>query len=124
VADIIQATGLAAASMAEAAEGLTIDEARMRANIDATRGAIFAERAMILLGASLGRDVAHQLLEEATQQSLVEGRRLVEVLSEMPEVARHLDSEALRNLEAPEHYLGAAHAFRKQLLSPSKRKDS
>ena len=45
VAAIIQATGLAAASMAEVAEGLTVDKARMRSNIEATHGAIFAERA-------------------------------------------------------------------------------
>ncbi|HEY6185398.1 MAG TPA: 3-carboxy-cis,cis-muconate cycloisomerase, partial [Terriglobales bacterium] len=57
-ASIIQATGLAAASMAEVAEGLSINAARMRSNIDATHGVIFAERAAMLLGAKLERDVA------------------------------------------------------------------
>jgi 3-carboxy-cis,cis-muconate cycloisomerase len=117
VAAVIQATGVAAASMAEAIEGLEVSEARMRANIDSTRGAIFAERAMILLGKSLGRDAAHKLLEEATRQSSEKGCGLGEVLSKMPEVARFLDSAALHNLENPEEYLGVADEFRARLLS-------
>jgi 3-carboxy-cis,cis-muconate cycloisomerase len=117
VAALIQATGAAAASMADVAEGLTVDVDRMRANIHATRGVIFAERAMMLLGEELGRDTAHILLEEATRRSVLEGRRLHEVLGEMPEVTRHLDGETLKSLEYPEEYLGSADAFRKRLLS-------
>jgi len=117
VAAIIQATGVAASLMAEVAEGLAVDTARMRANIDATRGVIFAERAMMLLGQQLGRDVAHKILEEATRQSAAQGRRLVEVLAEMPEVTGHIDGATLRRLEEPEEYLGSAGAFRSRLLS-------
>ena len=80
VAAVVQSTGLAIASMAEVAEGLVVDTERMRANIDATRGAIFAERVMMLLGASMGRDVAHKLLAEATHQSIQQKRRLMDVL--------------------------------------------
>ena len=118
VAGIVQATGLAISSMAEVAEGLSVDAARMRANIEATRGVIFAERAMMLLGAKLGRDVAHKLLEEATRQSVSQGRRLAEVLAEMPEVKDKIDGETLSHIEIPEEYLGVADRFRNRLLSP------
>jgi 3-carboxy-cis,cis-muconate cycloisomerase len=114
---VIQATGLAAASMAEVAEGLSVDSIRMRANIDATRGVIFAERAMMLMGSALGRDVAHKVLEEATRRSVTENRRLAEVLATMPEVTRHLDKTALGQIEVPEAYLGSAEGFRKALLA-------
>ena len=117
VAALMQATGVAAASMAEVTEGLSVDGARMRANIEATKGIIFAERAMMLLGEKLGRDAAHKLLEEATQRSVTQGRHLYEVLGEMPEVSRHLDRETLKKLESPEEYLGSADAFRMRLLS-------
>jgi 3-carboxy-cis,cis-muconate cycloisomerase len=121
VATLIQATGVAAASMAEVAGGLTVDGERMRANIDATQGTIFAERAMMMLGEKVGRDVAHKLLDEAIRQRATQGRRrhlrLYEVLHEMPEVSRHLDRETLRQIEAPEEYLGSADAFRRRLLS-------
>ncbi len=118
VAALIQATGLAAASMAEVAEGLQVDPSRMRSNIQATHGAIFAERATMLLGAELGRDVAHQILQDAVRKSAKQKRRLSEVLAEIPEVSSHLDRAALRRLETPEEYLGSAEAFRRALLSP------
>ena len=116
-AAIIQATGLAAASMAEVARGITIDGARMRANIDATRGAVFAERAMMLLAPSLGRDTAYRILEEASRRSLAQSRRLVEVLCEMPEVTSRIDRAALSAIDVPEQYLGMAEYFRERLLS-------
>jgi len=120
VSGIVQATGLAIASMAEVAEGLTVDAARMRANIEATRGVIFAERAMMLLGETIGRDAAHKLLEDATRQSIKQQRHLADVLAEMPEVVRHLDSAILRELEVPERYLGVADEFRIRLLASAR----
>lgn len=117
VASVIQSTGLAAASMAEVAEGLTVDAARMRTNIEATRGVIFAERAAMLLASDLGRDVAHKLVEEATRKSVMQGRNLSEVLAEINEVTAHIDTSTLRELEVPEEYLGSAEVFREALLS-------
>lgn len=119
IAATVQATGMAVASMAEVAQGLTVDEARMRANIDATRGAIFAEKAMMVLGQKLGRDVAHKLLEEATRKAAEEGRHLAEILGETPEIAGRLDVNMLRELEIPEKYLGVSNEFRKRLLGSS-----
>jgi 3-carboxy-cis,cis-muconate cycloisomerase len=106
--------------MAEVCEGLSVDAQRMRDNLDATRGVIFAERAMMMLGPKLGRDVAHKVLEEATRKAAIQGRHLAEVLAEMPEVTRHLDRAALSRIEAPEEYLGAAETFRKNLLAFSR----
>jgi 3-carboxy-cis,cis-muconate cycloisomerase len=117
VASVIQATGLASASMAEVAEGLVVDEARMRANIEDTRGIIFAERVSMLLAPSLGRDAAHQLLEQAARQSIAQRRRLIDILSELPEVTRILPASKLSELDAPERYLGSAEMFRTRLTS-------
>ncbi|HEV8042114.1 MAG TPA: 3-carboxy-cis,cis-muconate cycloisomerase [Bryobacteraceae bacterium] len=115
VAAVVQATGLAIASMAEAAEGLTVDPVRMRSNIEATRGVIFAERVVMLLGESLGRDAAHKLLQEAARRSVTEDRRLIEVLKDIPEITRVIPLDVLRELDTPEDYLGAAEEFRKRL---------
>jgi 3-carboxy-cis,cis-muconate cycloisomerase len=115
VSDLIQATGLATASMAEVAEGLAVDPARMLANIEATRGIVFAERVAMLLGVSVGRAVAHRLLEDATRRSITEDRQLADVLRDMPEVSRHLSPETLDDLAKPEAYLGVAEEFRKRL---------
>jgi 3-carboxy-cis,cis-muconate cycloisomerase len=123
VAAVIQGTGVAAASMAEVAEGLSVDSARMRANLEATNGAIFAERAMMLLGPKLGRDVAHKLLETTSRKSAAEKRRLKDVLAEMPEVTRLLDKTTIAGLESPELYLGNAETFRERLLSSAGQPD-
>jgi 3-carboxy-cis,cis-muconate cycloisomerase len=117
VGAIVQSAGLAVASMAEVAEGLTVDAEKMRANITSSRGAVFAERAMILLGKALGRDVAHRVLEGATRRSVARGTHLAEVLAGMPEVTAHLDTASIRSLEDPEQYLGVADTLRKRLLA-------
>jgi 3-carboxy-cis,cis-muconate cycloisomerase len=119
MADTIRATGLAIASMAEVAEGLSVDAERMRSNIEKTNGVIFAERAMMLLGSKLGRDVAHRVLEQATKKCAAENRHLRDVLAEISEVTAHFDTTTLEQLEIPEQYLGAAEDFRKALLSAS-----
>jgi len=123
MAGAVQSTGIAIASMAEVADGLSVDVQRMRLNIENTNGAIFAERAMILLGAKLGRDVAHKIVEVAVRKSVKEGRRLAAVLAETPEVTTHLGRTELEELETPEQYLGSAEAFRRALASESDRED-
>lgn len=119
VSAVIQSTGVEIASMAECAEGLTVQADKMRRNIDSTGGTIFAERAMMMLGPKLGRDVAHKIVQKAARKGLREGRNLATALAEFPEVTAHLMNAELRSLELPEHYLGAAHTFREVLLADS-----
>lgn len=116
IAGTVQAASLAIASMAEVAQGLTVDAARMRENIDATHGAIFAERATVLLSRKIGRDAARKVVEQAVRQSLAGDRDFAAVLAAMPETKKVLDATTLRDLQSPEHYLGAAEEFRRSLL--------
>ncbi len=118
IARVMEDTALALASMAEVAEGLRVDPARMRANLDRTRGLVFAERAMILLGAALGRDTAHALLEQAAKETIESGRKLAEVIADLPEAARVLSKQQIHALDEPEAYLGSAEIFRQQMLAP------
>ena len=119
VAAVVQSTGVALSSMAEAAEGLAVDTEKMKANIENTQGVIFAERAMMLLGSRLGRDVAHKILEGAARKSVNEGRNLAAILAEIPEVTSCLSVVQLKQLEIPEQYLGSAETFRRSLLAES-----
>ena len=123
VAAVIQLTGVATSSMAEVAEGLSVDAEKMRRNIENTNGLIFAERAMLLLGAKLGRDVAHKILEGAARRSVNENRNLAAVLAEVPEVNAQLGADELKQLETPEQYLGSAEAFRKAMIAEPSRED-
>lgn len=123
VASVVQATGVAIASMAEVAEGLSVDTEKIRVNIGRTNGLIFAEQAMMLLGSKVGRDVAHKILETAARKSVNEGRNLAAVLAEIPEVTAHLSPADLERLEVPEQYLGSAEDFRKALVVESAKDD-
>ena len=113
VASVVQSTGVATSSMAEAADGLKVNVARMRANLKATEGLIFAERAMMLLAPTIGRDAAHQLIESAVRQSVTEGRGFADTLAQMPEVTAYLDRRTLRKLESAQEYLGSVEEFRR-----------
>jgi 3-carboxy-cis,cis-muconate cycloisomerase len=76
--------GLASGALREArilAEGLVVDADRMRANIDLTHGLLFADAAAGRLGAKLGRENAHRLVEHAAEQVRQTGATLADVLA-------------------------------------------
>ena len=81
--------GLASGALREArvvAEGLEVHPERMRANLDATRGLLFADAAAGRLAAGLGREAAHHLVEKAANEVRTSGRSLPEVLRGMTDV--------------------------------------
>ncbi|MFI5106992.1 MAG: lyase family protein, partial [Terriglobales bacterium] len=119
ISSVIGATGWAVSAMAEVAEGLSVDSARMRANLDATRGAIFTERAMMILAEKVGRDAARKLVEEAVRLSREQGQNLSATLSTMKDLPPGA-AALLADLEKPEQYLGVADEFRKRLLASAK----
>jgi 3-carboxy-cis,cis-muconate cycloisomerase len=119
IADVVQSTGASLSAMAAAIEGLTLDPARMRANLAHTHGAVLSERAMMLLAPVLGRDRAHRLLAEALAESHASGRSLGEIVRKLPDVMSVLTGEQLDGLDHPEDYLGSAASFRRRLLGTS-----
>ena len=108
MAGAIQATGSTLTAAADAIEGLTVDASRMRANIDATRGAVFAEKAAMLLAPQMGRTKVQALVAEA-----LKGKNLREGME------RLLTPDQLQSIDRPEDYLGAAETFRQRLLKDS-----
>ena len=63
----------ALAALADAAQGLEVDAARMRANIEAQRGAVFAEAASTVLARSIGKSRAHEHVAGWSRQSQATG---------------------------------------------------
>jgi 3-carboxy-cis,cis-muconate cycloisomerase len=117
VADALQTTGAALAAMAGTVHGLSVDPERMRANIDRTNGAIFAERAMMRAGAAIGRERAHGLLAQAVARSRASGEPLGRAIRDTPEMAGVLTADDLRSLDDADSYLGMAESFRRRLLA-------
>ena len=89
-------------------EGLEVDPARMRANLDLTHGLVASEAVMMGLGPYLGRERAHDLVYDLCRDAIKKNRPLVDLLAENAEISRHLDRAALERLCDPANYLGLA----------------
>ncbi|MDO3524320.1 3-carboxy-cis,cis-muconate cycloisomerase [Ralstonia pseudosolanacearum] len=100
--------------------GLDVDPARMRANLDLTRGLILGEAVMLALGADLGRLQAHHVVEAASRKAVHEDRTLRDVLAEDADVLRTWGDAVSPRLDAlldPTHYLGDAAAAVDRVLA-------
>ena len=82
LAALIETLGSAVQAMAEVAPGLTVDPDAMQANMDATDGAVLAERATFLLAETMGKQKAGKLVEEALAQ-MEGGGSFVEALGRL-----------------------------------------
>jgi len=89
-------------------EGLQVDEKKMRANLDITRGLIVSEAVMMGLGPHLGRQYAHDLVYDICRKVIATGRPLLDLLAEDKEIAKHMSRDDLAKLVDPANYLGVA----------------
>jgi 3-carboxy-cis,cis-muconate cycloisomerase len=99
------------------AEGMVVDAARMRRNLDATGGLIMAEAVMMGLAPQLGRETAHHAVKHACDRALAENLSLAESLAREPAVADRLDRAEISQLTDPARYLGSAGAFIDRVLA-------
>lgn len=105
---------LTAGSLAQAKfmlEGLVVDPARMRKNLEMTRGLIVAEAVMMGLAPHLGRQQAHDVVYEACREALAQNGSLFDVLATNKVVSAALTADQLRALCDPANYLGSAGAM-------------
>ena len=119
IATAMSATASAASAFAGVVETLRVDPARMREAIVETRGAVFAEQAMLRLAPALGRDAAAAAVRNAVAAA-GSGGDFVPALLENPAVSAALskDRAVLGDADA---YLGVAEQFRRRLLGDSER---
>src|ERR1700693_5940668 len=98
-------------------EGLQVDEKKMRANLDITRGLIVSEAVMMGLGPHLGRQFAHDLVYDICRKVIATGRPLLDLLAEDKEIAKHMNRAELVRLVDPANYLGVAGAMVDRVLA-------
>lgn len=115
-ADLLRLTGSAASWGAELLAGLTVDPARMRANLDASGGLPLAERVSGLLAPAMGKIAAHDLVAQASANALAAGGSLRDALLDDPGMRHRLGTAGITpgQIESaldPAGYLGAAGEF-------------
>jgi 3-carboxy-cis,cis-muconate cycloisomerase len=102
------------------AEGLVVDAARMRRNLDQTHGLIVAEAVMMGLAPRLGRGEAHHVVKHACDVALTEHIGLADALAREQTVTDKLDRGEIDRLTDPGAYLGSAGAFIDRVLAEAR----
>jgi 3-carboxy-cis,cis-muconate cycloisomerase len=110
-------TSGALAAIVDIAEGLEVDTARMRQNLDATHGLIMAEAVTMALAEKIGKSDAHHLIEEASRKAVAAKRNLRDVLADDARVTAHLDAARLAKLFEPMAYQGVSQTLIDRLLA-------
>ncbi len=105
---------LAAGALAQTiqiVDGLEVDRDRMARNLDLTHGLILAEAVTMALGAKIGRQAAHHLVEGACRDAVGRDAHLRDVLDANDVVMQHLSKDDVARLLDPAHYTGQSAAL-------------
>jgi 3-carboxy-cis,cis-muconate cycloisomerase len=94
--------------MVEVLEGLQVDEAAMRANLDRSRGLVYSENVSVALARKLGRQAAHELVEKLCEAAVKQGKGLAEVLRADPRASKVLDPASIDALFDPQRSFASA----------------
>ena len=114
---LLLVTSGALAATVDIAEGLEVDAARMRINLDATHGLIMAEAVTMALAEKIGKSEAHHLVEAASKKAVADKKNLRDVLAKDSKITAHLDAEKIANLFEPMAYQGVSQALIDRLLA-------
>jgi 3-carboxy-cis,cis-muconate cycloisomerase len=107
----------ALAAIVEISEGLEVDVARMRANLDSTHGLVMAEAISMALAEKVGKSEAHHIVEAASRQAIETGQHLRDILDKDARVTVHIGPSKLKGLFEPMAYQGASQALIDRLLA-------
>jgi len=110
-------TSGALAAIVDLAEGLQVDAARMRANLDATHGLIMAEAVTFALAEKIGKSDAHHLIEAASKKAIADQKHLRDVLTSDSKMTAHLDARQIAALFEPMAYQGVSQELIDRLLA-------
>jgi 3-carboxy-cis,cis-muconate cycloisomerase len=119
--EIFRLTGGALHQIAEIIPHFEVDTKRMRHNLDATQGLIFAEAVAMALAKHIGKADAHKLLDAASVKARKSGTHLRKVLEQEKSVTEKLSSAELDTLFRPENYLGSAEQFVDRVIAANRR---
>ncbi len=107
----------ALALMQRVISGLIVYPDNMLRNLEASHGLLLAERVMLALGQSIGRQHAHDAIYEAAMQAFERRIPFAEILKQNTVVTKYLSAEQIDQLLDPVAYTGLAAAFVDRVLT-------
>ena len=114
---LLLVTSGALAATVDIAEGVEVDAARMRVNLEATHGLIMAEAVTMALAETIGKSEAHHLVETASKKAVADKKHLRDILAKDPKVTALLSADKLTKLFEPMAYQGVSQALIDRLLA-------
>ncbi len=104
-------TAGAVARVRQSLDGLEVNAARMRENLDASGGVNMAESLATALTERLGRAEAQALVQELSARATRDGRSLLDAAADDERVRGVLTPEEIERATEPANYLGATDTF-------------
>jgi 3-carboxy-cis,cis-muconate cycloisomerase len=95
-------------AMVEAVEGLMVDPAAMRRNLERLNGLVLAERLMLALAPKMGRAEAHRVAEGLSRAAVASKLQLRDLALADAVTSKHLAPEEIARIFDPAGYVGAA----------------
>ncbi|WP_424627263.1 3-carboxy-cis,cis-muconate cycloisomerase [Bradyrhizobium sp. SYSU BS000235] len=117
---LLLVTSGALAAIVDIAEGIEVDPARMRTNLETTHGLVMAEAVAMALAEKVGKSESHHIIEAASRRSVETGQHLRDVLKDDNLVTTHISAEKLDDLFEPMSYQGASQQLIDRLLASLK----
>ncbi|HEY4375244.1 MAG TPA: 3-carboxy-cis,cis-muconate cycloisomerase [Burkholderiales bacterium] len=108
VGELFSAAGSAVQAMATVCAGLRVDAKAMLANIERSRGLLFAEALSVALAAKLGKSEAHKVTQALCEKAALSGEHLRETAGQDAQVRAALPGTALNALFEANSALGSA----------------
>jgi 3-carboxy-cis,cis-muconate cycloisomerase len=118
--EIVRLCGGALRSISETVDGLEVHQDRMRENLEAQHGMIYAEAVSTALAKKLGKPAAHEIVANASRRAVREKKHLREVLSADPKVKSQLSADEIEGLFDPKQHLGVAVEFIDRVVAASR----
>ncbi len=101
LAELVQLTAGAVHQAIIMTDGLVVNAERMRQNIVATNGLLFAENVVLALAPTIGKSQATAFLETACRESRQRGQHLQLYLNNQPLIQQHFTPDELATLFDP-----------------------
>ncbi|MBW3626429.1 MAG: adenylosuccinate lyase family protein [Actinobacteria bacterium] len=122
VADVSHYTLASLAALDQILGAFTVDRGRMADHAGTVAEAICSEALMLALSRRMGKQTAHAVVYEVSQQAQQEGASLRELLGARPDIAGHLGPDELDAVFDPARHLGCSAAMVDAVVAKAERR--